>query len=322
MNTLRNWLAGLLGLQLILAAGLFVSASTNRSGDPAAPLLAFDASQLNKIVIGDGDFRLTLAKQEDIWQLPELHDLPVNADKLEGALDKLANLKTGWPVATTTSAHSRFEVSEEQHQRRIQLYRDDRLASELFLGSSPGFRKVHARSQGTDEVYALPVNTYEFPVKPNDWLDKNLLAVDGITRIKGADFVLSKQDDDWTLAGDKDVDASVEVDNEKADQLRRAFHTLTVTGVAEQSPVFDLEDVITLEVDGDEHRRYQFLAQEDQYYAKSNHHPQVFTLSQYDYERLTTAKRETLQIAKSESANTDPSTPTTSTDTTGNDKKS
>ena len=319
MNTLRNWLAGLLGLQLVLAAGLFVNASANRSTDVADALITFDESQLDKVVIGDGSNQLTLVKQENAWQLPELHDLPASTGKLENALDKLANLTISWPVATTTSAHSRFEVSEEKHQRRIQLYSEDKLAGELFLGSSPGFRKVHVRSPDADEVYALSVNTYEFPVKDSDWLDKKLLAVDDITRIKGPDFTLKKQNDAWTLTGDDETGTNVDqVDSEKANQLRRAFSSLTVTGVAEPSPVFDSEDVITLEVNGGsdgENQRYQFLAIDDRYYAKSDHFPQVFTLSQYDYERLATVKLETLRLAESKPVSTEPLTSTTSATT-------
>ena len=315
MNTLRNWLAGLLGLQLVLAAGLFVNASAERSGDIAKPLLAFDTSQLDKVVIGDGSNQLTLARQDNTWQLPELHDLPVNEDKLEKTLDKLASLKTNWPVATTTSAHPRFEVSEEKHQRRIQLYRANKVAGELLLGSSPGFRKVHARNPDANEIYALPVNTYEFPVKPDDWLDKKLLAAEGITHIKGPDFVLSKQDGAWSLTGDEEADANTDqINSEKTDQLRRALDTLTVSGVSKQPPAFDSEDVITLEVSGDGHWRYQFLHKEDQYYVKSDHLPQVFTLSKYDYERMATATLETLLLAESKPASAELPAPTGDTE--------
>lgn len=306
-NTLRNWLAGLLGLQLALAAGLFFSVSANRSGDIAGPLLDFDAAALDKVVIGDGNERLTLVRQDKAWYLPALYDLPVNWEKLQDALAQLAQLKTGWPVATTTSAHTRFEVSEKKHQRRIQLFSGDKLAGEVFIGSSPGFRQAHVRTPIADETYALPVNTYDFPVKAGDWLNKKLLATDDITTIKGPDFVLSKQDGEWILASENEPGQPTRadhtaVDRGKADQLSRALNTLTVTGVAGQPPLFDSESITTYEVNsnntGTDSTRYQFLSKDDEHYVKSDRYPQVFTLNKYDYDRIATTKLEALRPAE------------------------
>lgn len=288
VNRLRNGLVGLLVLQLILAVGLLLNANRDESDYAPGPLLAFAASRLDKIVIGDGEDEVTLAKQDDAWQLPTLDNLPVDGGQLEALLNKLATLQTTWPVATTSGSHARFEVGDDNHQRRIQLYQGDEPEAELLLGTSPGFRQVHARKPGDAEVYSVPINTYEVPAQADDWLDKKFLAIPGITAIKGADFRLIQQDNTWVLAdGNGDEVNADKVDSAKTGQLARALNALTVTGIARNPPDFATEAVITLEItSGENTRHYHFLAQDEAYYVKPDHQQQVFTMSQYEYDRV------------------------------------
>jgi len=61
-----------------------------------------------------------------------------------GLIDKLEGAEAAWPVATSESSAERFEVSDAKFQRRIRFFADDAVVTELFLGTSPGFRRVHA----------------------------------------------------------------------------------------------------------------------------------------------------------------------------------
>ena len=296
MNTLRNSLLGLLAVQCVLAVGLFVHSNAGSSNAVNEPLLAFEPSQMDKIVIGDKHEEVVLSRYEKGWRLPEFHDLPVDDDKLSRALDNLSDLKSGWPVATTKSSHDRFEVSESNHQRHIQLYANGKAVAELYLGSSPGFRKVHARDPATSEVYSLAANTYDFPIQSDNWLDKRLLAVEAMDIIKGDDFELVKEDEKWTLAGAPIADG-YELDRTKIDVVGRTLKNLNIVQVADLSPDFSAEHAVVVEVKGDGIKRFQFVAEDDTYYVKSDQHEQVFTLSKRDFDNITRLSRNTL-IAK------------------------
>jgi hypothetical protein len=301
VKKLRTGLSLLLVLQLLLAAGLYISSFTGQSDYEAKPLLDFDQGQVNKVVIRSGDSEAALAKREGGWVLPELYDLPVNESKLEGVLSKIAGLETGWPVATTEGSHRRFEVAEDKFQRHIQLYQGEQIAAELYLGTSPSFRKVHGRPASVSEVYVLELNVYDLPAGEDDWLDKTLLAPGEIAEIRGPDYVLAKLDGSWILSGENGEESAVP-DEGNSEQLFDALGSLTVSGVAKQTPGFDEENIITLEVKGESGHRYQFLAMDDKYYLKSDRRDQVFTLSKYDYDRTAGIRLADLQKKKEEDA--------------------
>jgi len=84
-------------------------------------------------------------------------------------LKRLPGLKTGWPVATTSGSHERFDVADGKFQRKLQFYRGDRLAGELLIGSTPGFKKSHVRKPGDTAVYAAEINQFDWPAKPAGW---------------------------------------------------------------------------------------------------------------------------------------------------------
>ena len=200
MKKMKSWLCGILILQILITTGIFWNRQSQPQANPQQPLLSFELQRLDKVVFSDSENTVTLIKFGDQWLLPELQKLPVSDSQITGLLGKLQHMKTGWPVATTSASHERFEVEEGKFQRRIQLYQGDILADELFVGTSPGFRKTHIRKLGDDAIYTAELDSYEVPVKNNGWLDKSLLASTAIDSIKGPDYALRKTDDQWTLA--------------------------------------------------------------------------------------------------------------------------
>ena len=301
MDKLRLWLGGLLMLQLLLAALLLLAESrSGPSGHEPGPLLNFDKGQIDKIMINSDSDEVTMRMDENHWSLPGLDGLSVNRSKLDAMLEKLAKLQTNWPVATTADSHQRFDVSEEKFQRRLRLYRNEEQIGELFLGSSPGFRKTHVRAAGEDEVYAVALNTYDFPAKNDGWMDKTLLAAGDVVEIKGADYVLKKSGDQWTLSDENGDAITGEPDLDKAKRLSEALSSLIVTGVAEEKPDFTSDEVVSLDVSGTESRRYQFLRKDDEYYLRRDDGARVFTLSQYDYDSLAGVRLADLTLRETE----------------------
>ncbi|MCX4029250.1 DUF4340 domain-containing protein [Endozoicomonas sp. SM1973] len=297
MAKLKTWLTGLLAIQLVLVAGLFWSNEYQQQQNIQQRLFSFKQADVNKVVISDSDNSVSISKVNGQWLLPDVANLPANVDKLTDVLAKLKSIQTGWPVATTTSSHERFEVSEDKFQRQVQLYQGDKLVGELLVGTSPGFRKVHIRKPEEDVVYTAKLNSYELPAKGDDWLDKSLLAaggVDKIKSIKGADYYLEKSGDSWTFAINKQPLLSSEtidtkLDVEKAKQLAKTFTNFQVQGVAKSPPKADNTDnkQVTIEVVTEKGSfSYQLTTVKDKYFAKRSDIDQTFTISKYDYERI------------------------------------
>jgi hypothetical protein len=116
-------------------------------------------------------------------------------------------------VATTKNAARRFSVDEEEYKRKLTLKNGDIKLTELYLGTSPSFRKLHTRVAGDNNIYALHITTYHASVDVSDWLDKKLLQIGrGLTEIKGRDFVLSKTDKHWSVSM---LDGQEETDQKK-----------------------------------------------------------------------------------------------------------
>lgn len=207
MKKTIQWLAVLLGVQLLLALGLELSGTAlNRPADTDAPLLVFDSDAVDRITLeGPDQTGVVLAKKEGHWYLPEIDDFPADSARVTQLLNRLAGLEAGEVVATTTGAHARFRVSDETFVRRITLAEGDESRAVLYLGTSPALRRLHARPGGENDVRIVELAVFEVPVKRADWQDKALLAfpqaeiaaieIDGLRIERG-----SGEDPGWTAA--------------------------------------------------------------------------------------------------------------------------
>ena len=292
MTTLQSRLGGLLVLQLLIAAGLFWASQQQQRQSLQEPLLSFEKSLVDRVSISADDSTVTLRKNGDLWQLPELHQLPVSGTRLDDLLAKLADLSGGWPVATTASGRERFEVAADNYQRHLQLYQGEKAVAELFVGTSPGFRKVHVRRAGEDAVYAAALNSYELPASGSDWLDKSLLGAGDVSSIRGPDYALDKTDSGWAfvkatplIADDTSQGNAPRVDTEKAEQLAAAVAGLQVQDVVDTTPA---AEAVTLEVSGNDGTwTYRFMQVDDQYYVDRSDRQIWFSISKADFENIT-----------------------------------
>ena len=301
MKKYHSWLAGLLAVQVVLAGSLFWYKEQAIPDATNEPLLSFEPAAIDKLVIADADSSVILQKSGGEWQLPTLHNLPVSDQKVPELLNKLKEAKVRWPVATTASSHERFEVDEEKFQRRVEVFAGDKKMGEVLLGTSPGFRKVHVRRPDDNEIYAVNLNTFDMPVADTEWLDKTLLGAKDLKNIKGPDYELQKTEDQWNLAGNatEAIDTeNVKVDAQKAQELANALSNLRIVDVAEQQPKGE-PVVISVSTDTGE-LQYEFLKSEGDYFVKRNDQSQVFTLSQFDYDRITQIRQPQLAVKAEE----------------------
>ena len=312
MRRLPIYLLGVLCVQIVLALVIYWHNNQQTESHQSQPLLSFDQNTLDKIVIMGPSETVTLSKHasddnESRWTLTNLNKLPVSQTQLDSALEKLAGLTTNWPIATTPSSHQRFELQDDNFQRRIQLFQGENKVADLLLGSSPGFRKVHLRTLDDDNVYALPLNTFYFPTTDEQWLDKTLLAIDDIKSIEGADYRLLKTADTWTLNA-LDKDKLIPLDQDKAIGLAKALSNLRVLEFVTEPPVFADASIKTLVIEGEQQQRYQLLEVDEKYYLKDEETGHVFSIGQTDYQRMTGVTLAGLTLSQPEPASeTEPS---------------
>ena len=233
MNKRLGLLSVLLLIQMVLVA---IALLAPLDGDDTPPqLLSFDVDAVDTLTISDGSADVEVSRVQGTWTVAG-----VRADeaKIKELLDKLASMDAPWPVATSSASAERFEVSESDYQRRVRLYAADALVAELYLGTSPGYQRVHARRADSDDVFSVPLSNYEISVDTDGWLDKTALQMaDAPTRIEvtlledvGASVAtLTSTDEGWLYNG-------LAADQDAASTYANRFTTLRVLGLAEKNP--------------------------------------------------------------------------------------
>lgn len=225
----RPTLIALLAVQVAIV-GAVIAVKSGSTGEPV-PFLSFDAATVDALAISGEDGEVELAKTDGDWRLPS--GLPADSVKVGELIDKLVEADGSWPVATSASVQERFEVSDDNHQRRVKLSVGDEVVADVYLGTSPGYRKSHARRADDKDIFAIRFSNYEAGMKASDWLDKSLLRPSGEVaglRYEGV-FDLTKDEDGvWVEATGEAVDPA------KVETLAARFTGLTVTGVSELAP--------------------------------------------------------------------------------------
>lgn len=233
--------AVLLAIQIGLAVTLYFGDSEKETVTPDSPLLGIKAEAITGLeVSGPDKERIVVQKSNGRWLLPESIDAPANGEQVTALLARLAALKQGLAVATSPAAAKRFKVAEDHFERRVVVKEGDRVAGDLYAGTSPGFRRIHARRADRQEIVAVELSTFELPTAADLWLDKNVLKVkeNEITAISFADFTLREIDKTWRLEG---LAEGRETDAKAARDLVDKVTGLTVQAVVkaeEAAPLF------------------------------------------------------------------------------------
>src|SRR5687767_13959483 len=171
-------LGGLLAAQLGLASILALSSSDHAAFDAKEPLLAFDTAKVDQIAIDQavGGNSVTLKKENGKWVIPSFAGFPADPGKVSAFLDKLRELKKGFPVATSSDAANRFKVSDSTAERRLVLSSGGKEAARLLMGTSPSFRQANVRADGSS-IYSVAFSAYEAGLRGDDWMDRGALAI-------------------------------------------------------------------------------------------------------------------------------------------------
>lgn len=304
MKRLCYWLAGLGALQLVLVAAVYWPDREAGQELPTETMLPFDPDRIAEIHIGDDrDNEAILLKNQGRWLLPTLADMPVDPDMIEALFDGIARQALGWPVATTVAARQRFQVASYHYQRRLTLIGDGELLGTLYLGTSPGFRTVHARNDSQDAIYSIGFNVFDAPAKGAGWLDKALLQTHKPVRVIGDDFTVTRFGKAWLTPSD------IPAGQLELLALLDGLKHLRVDGIAGddlQRSLSELSPDFTLAVTGDEGvHELAFFTLEERHYVYSSRFRISFSLSAYDYDRLASIDSQRLMAAPTPEATVD-----------------
>ncbi|MEZ5596254.1 MAG: DUF4340 domain-containing protein [Pseudomonadales bacterium] len=310
MNSRIGLLTGLLVAQLvIIAAALLLDA---REAGNAANLLSLTPSEVDSVIIADADQSLTLTRNDGKWQVGAF---PADSAKVDKLISDFAGFSTPWPVATTSGSAERFEVSEDKFQRRVSFRKGDAVLAEVFLGTSPGFQRVHARAAGSEDVFAIAFSNYQAPVKAEDWLDKAMLAAVAPVKsiLSPAGWKLEKGTEGWLLDG-------VAADQEKAGLYTERFENLRILGEADagaQSQGVDKGTFTVTDGGGDYTLQLHQGADASDYTVRSSRVDGAFKMAAYIAEQLLNDGGD-LSATPSESG-PDPESPHPATDAESDD---
>ena len=288
-------LGGLLAAQAVIVAGLLLASGVG-SDAGVSQLLSFDPANVTKLGVSGEEGAVQLVRDGKDWRLvheseqDEPDGLPADGGKVSELLADLSDLDASWPVATSEDSAERFEVTEDSHQRRLIIEDEDGPVADLLLGTSPGYRRVHARVSGASEVYSIDFSNFEAPTDAGQWLDKALLAAQGeVSRVVLEDaWRLERPDGEWQIDG-------APADAEAANDLVRRFTGLRVLGMPDEGDDADGDGdaasrpagVFLVTDEEGEHRLTLFHeAEEDDYSLMSDRVPGRFEVATYIAEQM------------------------------------
>lgn len=288
-------LLGLLLAQVALLAWL--GSDRMRENAHAVPLLLdTNGYVVDSIRIEDAeDNGAQLERSDGGWILPRLRGLPADGERVAALLETLTLADPGWAIAHSSAARQRFQVASYRFQRRITLGAQGRELGAVFLGTSPGFRKLYARSAGEDEIYSIFLNRHELPTRDDAWIKPDLLQVKAPLRISSDGYSLQRDSGAWLL-GSGDMP-----DSEHLQALIQALKSLEIKGIAagevdEEPDPSGADLILRIEALRGEFT-LEFYRRGDTHYLRSSQLPFLFTIPAYDYDRITGLDRLLLEGA-------------------------
>ena len=312
---MKKWifiLSGLLSAQLVLAVVLNLTGEDYGTFQAEERLLSFNRQAVDGLRIEDGTDSLVLEKQEGKWLLPESGDFPASQANVKRLLDKLAALEKGWPVAKTRSAARRFTVGEQQFERKLTLFADDDAQATLYVGSSPGFRKVYVRPGGENDIFAVDFSAWEAGAKTDYWIDKDILKLDQsmMERIEMPGLILQRQDGELQVV---DLDQTEQTNGEASRGLLGKLTGLSIQSLlgTEAEPKYR-QDEPALEVrmtrEGGEVLGYRFSKPQDAsyYVLKRSDLDHYFKVAEYTANPGKETTRENRVQPRTDEASSEP----------------
>ena len=311
---MKKWifiLSSLLAAQFILTATVNLTDEDYEAFQAEEKVLSFDEKEVDSLRIEDGTDSVLLKKQEGKWLLPESGNFPANQSSVEQLLGNLAIMKKGWPVAKTRSALRRFQVDEEQFARKLVLLSGDEAQATLYVGTSPGFRKVYIRPADGDEVLAVEFNTWDAGAKADHWIDKDVLTLDesDVERVEMPSVTLQWEDGKPQVAilGEKEQTNEKESRSLLGKLAKLRIQSLMGTGAKPEYQQDKSAFEVKITRKGGEILNYRFSKSEgaSYYILKRSDLDHYFKVAEYSVNPIKKTTREQLVQARTEEASSE-----------------
>jgi len=303
-------------LSLILVVQIVLLVLVNLKGDSLAAfssdenLVKVDLTELDKITIEEKDKEtVQLVKEGDKWILPDYHNMTVSREKLTAFAEKLDGIKKSWPVATSLLAAKQLKLTKDEFNKKLSLFKGEE-ASVLYLGSSPGFKKVHARVDGDTESFAVDFNAFEASTKNKDWFDAKYLyqSRDEIKGFELNDFALERVEDQLQVTGLSDKNESIQKEVNALVSRASSLKYQEILGVEDKEEYKASAPELTyvFETLSGERWEYSFSKPEEQdyYVLKLSDKPFYFKIAATELETIKDMKRAALVQEKSKETET------------------
>jgi hypothetical protein len=237
--TRTQWiLAGILAVQvLLLIAAAPWSSETGVEGSRAL-LPELESFTPARLEIHESDDRsVALERKGDAWILEDRDGFPADSSKIEELLDNLETLEVRRPVVTQSRYHDTFKVADDDHERRLRIWKDagDDPELELFVGTSPNYRVSHVRLGDDDRVYeARGVGAYDLRSDALSWVKQVFVDVpfDDVTRFalrnEHGRIELAREEGVWNLVASAGPDEQA-LDATAVDALVRSVASLRLS---------------------------------------------------------------------------------------------
>jgi len=294
-------------LTVILVVQIGLIAWVHRGGEALGAFsseekfIGLEFSALDKITIEEKDKeKLVLQREEgeDSWVLPGHDNFPVEEKKLNDIGETLFSITKSYPVGQTDVAAKQFRLTDDEFERKVSFFKGDKLLKTLYIGTSPGFKKVHARVGDENLIYSVEYSAYKASSKSSDWFEKDFLNLD-ITDVAGittGSLVFKDSGEGLKLEGLSENESTVAKEVTSLASNVSAVVYEDVLGIVEK-PEFkgDFSLKFSVDVKGKEIITYDVTGPMDKdfYVLKSSEHPHYFKVRKAKYDKIKNSKRET-----------------------------
>jgi len=311
MTRLNQLLAGLIVVQLILAAVVFWPRTAGgEAGEPLIPSLEPD-QVVALTVTGDDDQSVKLARVDGRWVLPEAGEYPAIEENVTTLLQAVAGLKAERRVTQTSGSHARLQVAGDEFNRRLELELADGTRRVLYVGSAPSYGAVHVRAEGQDDVYLTSALTaQDAGVAATDWVERTYFSVpsDDVIALTlenaNGTFRFAREGEEWAMDGLEGAE-SFDANNFRTILTRATSVSLLRPLGQEEQADYGMDEpsaVVTLETGGDAPRSYTLTvggqdAGDSSYVVKSSESPYYVRVSEFTVSDLVTRTRDGFLVA-------------------------
>ncbi len=243
MNRTNMWLAGMLGVQVVVFGTFFAFCGSTSSEKTERVLLLQNLTrdEIFKITLENTEGQsLELNRKEEKWLLPSKHDYPADTQKVNRLLSKLFGLESSYIVSTGADHHRKLEVDENNYRRKVTVESkgDKRV---LFLGGTNTDNFASMRVLDDPKVLAVDgIKEWDLGTQMSDWAENPYFDVETnrvsgfeLDRGAGNQVFVRQQLDTWMHDG-KPVDGG-KVDSWIGEVAK--IHLTDILGRAEGSDV-------------------------------------------------------------------------------------